>query len=373
MKFSILILILLQTCCFKSQIKIDDNFIVGVTDDDLKSNEKDSVISFLKEYHRFIVDNPKYVSQYWDSTTLKYNSLPDYMLKQELGRYKDFDFKFNLILLLKKENIWIAQIGYNLFKNNEFKGLCCVYNFAIVNRAGKIKLTPIIDTYSYNTISDSSTALKCFPPLMARKGDFDSLSNFNIKLSKIFKVDKKRVSCYKFQNFSETNRRLGLDVQYFSIYKTDNAYCDYYNNNIYASNSNVFIHELVHLYTNQTYLNCHKWFDEGFATFMGGSSGYSLNTHLRFLKEDLKKNVDYDLSNLLSHGYKKTNSNGIYLYIIGGLFCKIVYEKEGYEGVFKLLKVPNGSSAEFYSAIEKHIGVKQENLNEFLRKELEKY
>jgi hypothetical protein len=372
MKFFLLILILLQSFYIKSQ-KFEGNFIIGVTDDDTKNTEKDSVVLFLKEYHKIIVDNPKYVSQYWDSTILKHNSLPDYMLKQELSRYKGYDFKFNLILLFKKEKIWIAQIGYNLFKNNEFKGLCCVYNFAIINQAGKIKLTPIIDTYSYSVISDSIATLKCFPPLIARKSDFDSLSNFNIKLAKIFKVEKKRVNCYKFQNFSETNRRLGLDVQYFSVYKTDNAYCDYYNNNIYASNSDVFLHELVHLYTNHSFLSCHKWFDEGFATFMGGCSGYSLNTHLQFLKEDLKKNQDYDLSNLLSYGYKKTNSNAIYSYIIGGLFCKIIYEKEGYEGVFKLLKVSNSSNAEFYAAIEDELGVKRENLNKFIRKELEKY
>ena len=355
------------------QSKFGIDFIIGATDESVISTEKDSVISILKDYHRFIISDPGYVNGYWDSTVLKNNPLPDYMLKQELSRYKDYDFKFNLILLFKKDNVWIAQIGYNLFKNNEFKGLCCVYNFAITNRAGKIKLTPIIDTYSYSVISDSTVSLKCFHPLIARKGDFDSLSNFNIKLSKIFKVDKKRVNCYKFQNFSETNRRLGLDVQYYSIYKTDNAYCDYYNNNIYGSNSDVFIHELTHLYTNQIYLNCHRWFDEGFAAYLGGSLGYSLNTLLQSLKVDLKKNSDYDLSNLLSYGYKKTTTNTSYLLILGGLFCKIMYEKEGYEGVFKLLKVSNESNAEFYSAIEKYIGVKQENLNEFLRKELEKY
>jgi hypothetical protein len=373
MKYIVIILILFETSQFKTQIKFENNFIVGKTDDEFKSSEKDSVISFLKDYHRFIIDNPKYVSQYWDSIVLKTNSMPDYMLKQELSRYKDYDFTFNLILLFKKDSIWIAQIGYNLSKDNEFKGLCCVYNFAILNRSGNIKLTPIIDTYTYNVVTDSITTLKCFPPLVARKSDFDSLSNFNNKLSKIFKVDKKRFNCYKFQNFSETNRRLGLDVQYFSVYKTENAYCDHYNNKIYASNTDVFLHELVHLYVNKCYPNCNRWFDEGFATFMGGSSGFSLNTHLRSLKEDLKKNDKYDLNNLFSYQNKKTNSNAIYLYVIGGLFCKIVYEKEGYEGVFKLLKVPNASSAEFYSAIEKHIGVKQENLNEFLRKELEKY
>jgi hypothetical protein len=178
-----------------------------------------------------------------------------------------------------------------------------------------------------------------------------------------------------FQNFSETNRRLGLDVQYLTVYKIVNAYSDFYNYKIYASNSDVFIHEITHLYTNKHYPNSQRWFDEGFATFMGGSVGLSLKEHLKFLKEDLIIHKEYDLTNLLLYGNKKVNVNynTSYLYVIGGLLCKLVYEKEGYEGIFKLLKVPNNSNVEFYSAIEKHIGVKQENLNEFLRKELEKY
>jgi hypothetical protein len=62
------------------------------------------------------------------------------------------------------------------------------------------------------------------------------------------------------------------------------------------------------------------------------------------------------------------NYNTSYLYVLGGLLCKLIYEKKGYEGILKLFKVPNNSNVEFYNAIEKHIGVKQENLNKFIRK-----
>jgi hypothetical protein len=37
------------------------------------------------------------------------------------------------------------------------------------------------------------------------------------------------------------------------------------------------------------------------------------------------------------------------------------------------LLAAGNSDSDFYNAIEKHLGVKQQNLNTFIRKELEKY
>lgn len=61
-----------------------------------------------------------------------------------------------------------------------------------------------------------------------------------------------------------------------------------------------------------------------------------------------------------------------YMYSIGALFCKLAYKKNGYKGIFNLLSY-GSSDADFYSAIENELGVKQTNLNEYIRKELEKY
>ena len=50
----------------------------------------------------------------------------------------------------------------------------------------------------------------------------------------------------------------------------------------------------------------------------------------------------------------------------------MIYEKKGYDGIFKLLSAGN-SDEDFYKAIEKYFGVNRENLNTYLRKEISKY
>ena len=79
---------------------------------------------------------------------------------------------------------------------------------------------------------------------------------------------------------------------------------------------------------------------------------------------------EINLNNVLD--YLRIDDFTGYNYSIGGLFCKIIYEKEGIDGVFKLLRA-GSTDEDFYKAIEENFGVKRENLNSYLRTEIKKY
>jgi aminopeptidase N len=52
----------------------------------------------------------------------------------------------------------------------------------------------------------------------------------------------------------------------------------------------------VHLYTNEIYPDgYHFWLNEGFATYMGGSSGYDLDWHIEKLKAYIIENPDFEI------------------------------------------------------------------------------
>jgi hypothetical protein len=144
---------------------------------------------------------------------------------------------------------------------------------------------------------------------------------------------------------------------------------------IFSGNATEYYpHEVVHQYVHEfTYKNgyrCHQWFDEGIATFFGGSRGYPLEWHLGKLKTYLVQHPQEHLDDI-SQLFTIPNGEYItdYAYVIGGLICKKIYEMEGMNGLFELLKA-GSSDADFYKIIEKKFNVKKENFGAFVHAEL---
>jgi hypothetical protein len=167
---------------------------------------------------------------------------------------------------------------------------------------------------------------------------------------------------------------MGFDFeQYMNIPTKINAFTDITNGIIYASSNNTYYypHEVVHLYVQKNFHGTyHPWFNEGLATYLGGSLELSLNDHLKKLNIYLNNHPEINLNNTLD--YLRIDDVTNYEYTIGGLLCKLMYDKNGYEGIFKLLRA-GSKDEDFYNTVEKYFGVKRENLNEFIRKEVAKY
>jgi hypothetical protein len=116
--------------------------------------------------------------------------------------------------------------------------------------------------------------------------------------------------------------------------------------------------------------------NEGLATYLGGS-GISLNQHLHYLSIDLKKHIEYDLNKFLDYDKKHIDSTTKriwtnYRISIGGLLCKIVYEKQGFTSLKKLLSSGNKDEQLYYTVCQ-ILNIKQKDLNIYLRQEIYKY
>lgn len=128
-----------------------------------------------------------------------------------------------------------------------------------------------------------------------------------------------------------------------------------------------FPHELIHLFLNPEYPEAHPWFIEGFCTYFGGSTGQDLNWHKERLKNYLLEHPDFDL-NQAPELLNMDEFTG-YKYVHGGYFIELAYEKGGAQKVKEVLSFGN-SKAEFYSALEKVLGIQKEDLNAFVRENL---
>ena len=135
---------------------------------------------------------------------------------------------------------------------------------------------------------------------------------------------------------------------------------------ISANNSPYYPHELVHLYTAD--LNPHNWFDEGCATYLGGSVEFPLEHHLRKVAAQMDS---LDFSELPKD--QKLDDDTSLKYSLGGLFCKLaIYEYGGKESLFTLLN--SGKTEEdFHAAIKNVFEIEKEEYDTFVREKLEKY
>ncbi|MFD2566894.1 hypothetical protein [Pseudotenacibaculum haliotis] len=197
------------------------------------------------------------------------------------------------------------------------------------------------------------------------------MNAFNEKMAKTFKTNPISFD-YFVSNYSREIVRLwGYDyMAKIYIPGQTGGLADINNSIVYAgNNSEYYPHEVVHLYTHQTYDNgYHFWLDEGFATFMAGSGGHDLAWHTQKLKEFLAKNPDFIISFKKLRGYIPNGLHSTeFRYVIGGLICKKIYEKRGMTRLLEGLKTVK-TDEELYGFIEKELGIKAKDFTDYIRK-----
>lgn len=194
------------------------------------------------------------------------------------------------------------------------------------------------------------------------------MADFNQKMADLFEKPAKRPKIIVLKNLKDYCDVLGFDYMPFLTYDAQTGGIAMPKENILfsANNSPYYPHELVHLYTAD--FNPHYWFDEGCATYLGGSVEYPLESHLKKIASQMDT---LDFSNLPEN--KKLDDDSNFKYALGGLFCKIAMDEYGgKKSLFALLN--SGKTEEdFHSALSKVFGIEKENYDSFIREKLRKY
>lgn len=143
-----------------------------------------------------------------------------------------------------------------------------------------------------------------------------------------------------------------------------------------GNNSEYYPHELVHVYTTfiamkltgLTYIS-----PEGVSTFLGGSQGYDLEYHLKSVAKYSREHKLTKLEEVFNipdgviGDYNETEVR----YAINGLVIKLVDDKQGYQGILKILT--SGDESQAVIMICDMYKIKPETIYDFLMKELMKY
>lgn len=252
-------------------------------------------------------------------------------------------------------------------------------NFGVTEKGGYLFLTNMVLLNSKDWVNNEFGHITyIYPPThQFSKEKAAKMEDFSQEMATLFEIEPIQFRYFVTNSNIELYRLWGFDYAYdmFNMDTTGGS-AAIYSKIIYSGNGTEYYpHELVHLYVSQwlgaEHSKSHVWFNEGLATYLGGSRGKSLEWQLAVLKTYLNSEPKPDLSNLFKLKMKigiSTNMD----YAIGGLICKLAYEKGGIRALKELLTVGK-SNDDFYRGIEMVLGVSKEDFPDFIYREMQKY
>ena len=197
----------------------------------------------------------------------------------------------------------------------------------------------------------------------------DSMNRFADSLAALWQLPAVSVQYFFADNLDRVTKALGFD--YWPAEGNSSGrhgFTDVKNRIIYSGGSDEWYpHEFVHIYLNPLFPNAHYYFHEGYATFVGGSQGHELRWHIRRNYQYLKDHPDVDVLS-----FKGVDPYVGPAYFIGGLLCKMAYDKGGVSLIRKLMTY-GPEDEELYRAVHDVFGIDKYHVNNFLRINLARY
>lgn len=372
MKQFLLILTVFLTLTCNGQETKQDDFLLTVSpiiDKTDKSNQSiiNALTDFLKTKNASLTENnnwlqsdfQKYIYPYFDIYNI------------ENSKYGKGFYKPTLVEIISTENpnckiVKIAFIGHqNETQENQLKS---IYNLIANINQDKIQFSRYLDyaTQKWKTIKKGSLTYKLSPNKMANETEITNQQTSIKRLCNFFDCNPISITYYSCVNPKEVFEIKGFDYNPMMYIDKTGGLADYGNIIFSGNNSEIYTHEIVHIYTSKLFPKIDKFIGEGLATYLAGSGKYNYEWHRNKLDKFINENKTY---NFIEHtdAYERNyyeNETSI-PYMTSALILERTFRIYGKEKLMKLLK----SDTELWTTL-KTVGLKKENINEELRKEI---
>lgn len=343
--------------------------------------ENDSFASELQsrfsDYFSYIA-NSKEASVFYDAESRAFYKHPE--VSQSMALFYDGRFfsvhKPMIIAIYKSGQDTIAKLNFTRIDSAGIATSMATIDFGIKRENDQLYFSNMALINSRNWIERKVGSITYFYPQTHEFSEREAfkMEGFNKELASLFVMQPRKIRYFVCDTYIDAKKLQGFDYEYdmFNI----NVYggsSDVGNRIIYSGNgSEYYPHELVHQYipgwigTNQI----NYWFLEGVCTFLGGSRGKDLDWHIDVLKKYIVDH-DPDLSDV-SKLPLMLDDTTVTAYVIGGLMCKLAYEKGGMDAVKDLMLSGNHDES-FYEGINFVLGVDKMDFPSYLMDALEKY
>ena len=360
------------TLACNGQESKQDNFALTVSPvvdktDKINRTIIETLTEFLKTKNSSLTENKNWLPS--DFQKFIYPYLDIYNI--ENSRYgRDF-FRPTLMEIIptEKPNLKIVKIAFighnNETKENQVKS---IYNLIANIHQDKVLFSRYLDytTQYWKTETKGSLTYKISPnktinetEIAKQQKDIDKICNF-------FQCKPIAITYYSCINPKELFEIKGFDYNPMMYIDKTGGLADYGNIIFSGNNSEIYTHEIVHIYTNNLFPKINKFIDEGIATYIAGSGKFDYEWHREKFDKFLTENKDFDFKEHIDP-YERLYFEGetSIPYLTAALILERTKRVYGDKKIIELLK----SEKEFWQTLSL-VGLTQENINEELRKEI---
>lgn len=369
----IVVLLFLTLICNGQSEKTENSFLTVSplinTDNSVNKLIISALKSFLQSKNNSLSENSFWLQS--DFQKYIYPFVDIYTIEQ--SKYGNDFYKPTLMEILptdieQQKIVKIAFLGHNSNTNENL--IKAVYNI-IANVVGeKITFSRYLDfaTKTWTKQKNESINYIISPNRNVNKEEIDNQRNEVHKLCDFFKTASINISYYSCINPKELFEIKDFDYNPLMYVDNTGGLADFGNIIFSGNNSEIYTHEIVHIYTNNLSPKSDKFLDEGIATYIAGSGKYDYKWHREKLRKFITENPEHDFKNRIDpyerFYFEKETSIP---YLTAALICERTKRIYGNEKLLQLLK----SEHELWKSL-KNVGLTKENINEELIKELKR-
>ena len=364
-------LIFTSSIC-SSQIDKTDSSSLSISpiiNQEIPLNKK--LISTLRQF--LITKNNSLVeNNYWQGSDFDKYIYPYLDLyKIESGRLGSDFYKPTLMEIISTENdnqkiLKIAFIGHNAQTGENL--IKSIYNLVANTDKEKIFFSTYLEFSTRNWLKKSVGSVNyMISPLMKINNDEVNLQQKEIeRLCDFFQTRPIVITYFSCINPKEIFEIKGFDYNPMMYIDTSGGLAEHGNIIFSGNNSEIYTHEIVHIYTTKLYPKLNKFIDEGIATYIVGSGKFDYEWHRQKLSNFITENPKHDFILHLDPYERLFFENETSIpYLTAALICERTERIYGKEGLIQFLK----SDKELWIAFKK-VGLTKQNINLELRKEL---
>jgi len=370
-KFNLIFFVFASLACYAQSTSKDSISLTISPIIDQKDLFNKEIITTLKKFLS-TKDNSYKENKYWlKSDFEKYISPYSELSEIEKGRLgKDF-YKPSLMEIIptESENKKIVKVAF-IGHNNETNGnvIKAIYNIVAIKQRDGVIFSKYLDyiTHDWEEVSEGSITYKISPCKTINNEDILKQKNEVSDLCKFLNTKPIPITYYSCKTPKEVFELKGFDYNLMMYIDTSGGFAEDRDIVISGNNSEYYMHEVAHIYLGHLFPSIISFFNEGFATFTGGSGKYGYAWQRIKLKEYLDKNSDFKFEEHTDpHERLYFEHETPIPYVFGALVCERTLRLYGKEKLFDLFR----SDKDLFDIL-KTVGLSKENINEELRKEI---
>lgn len=340
---------------------------------DTTNIDRKEIISLWKDYLHSkpyeINNNPN-----WNEDDRKKYKSYD-LLKSE-GFLKPSIYAFQLdnkiLSITKHDNYYIIKSAF-IYKEN--LDIYAIVNVVAKMKDGKYFLTNFqpIFTQNWKTKTIGNITYHFFPEYTLNEENALKANSFLDEICRTFNLKKNIINYYICKDCDDIFRVKGFDYVITMGNSNECGFYDSENKIVYATQfaAENHKHELTHI-INEYFPNANSLILTGLSAYFGEENahkGKPLLFHIKRVNEYLKNHPEIDLNK--PNDFWKLDEETNPQYVIGALICDIAIEKDGINMVKKILN-NSKSDEDLLNFLEKEFKIKKGELNNYLRKKVEK-